>query len=81
MITEEEKYKAETLKVVGIAMLTPIGGLFLTPLVLLKQFGPISFAIYAIVSFLSTIIGVMILGEGRRILRIGEKKIWDLRKY
>lgn len=81
MITEEEKYKAETLKIVGIGMLAPMGGLLLTPLILFKQFGLISFSIYVIVSFLSTIIGVMMLGEGRRILRIGEKKIWDLRKY
>lgn len=77
MITEEEKYRAETFKIVGIGMLAPVGGLLLTPLVLLKQFGPISFKIYVLVSFLSLLMGVIILDEGRRILRLGEKRKWD----
>ena len=68
MITEEEKYKAETYRIVGITMLTPIGPVFLTPLVLLKQLGLTGFIIYLLISFVSFIFGGIIIERGRRIV-------------
>ena len=68
MITEEEKYKSETYRIVGIAMLTPIGPVFLTPLVLLKQLGLTGFIIYLLISFASFILGGIIIERGRRII-------------
>ena len=68
MITEEEKYKSETYRIVGIAMLTPIGPVFLTPLVLFKQLGLYGFIVYFVVSFTSVILGAILIEQGRKII-------------
>ncbi|MBI2996701.1 MAG: hypothetical protein HYY52_08380 [Candidatus Melainabacteria bacterium] len=79
IITEEERYKAETYKIVGIAMLTPIGPVFLTPIVLFKQLGLLGFIIYLLVAFISFILGGIIIEQGRKIFnreRKREARIW-----
>ena len=77
MITEEEKYKAETYKIVGIAMLAPIGPLFLTPIALFKQLGSLGLTIYSLVSFASFILGGIIIEQGRKAIdKEREKRIW-----
>ena len=77
MITEEEKYKAETYKIVGIAMLAPIGPLFLTPIALLKQLGSFGLIIYLLVSFVSLILGGIIIEQGRKTIdKEREKRRW-----
>lgn len=78
MVTEEEKYKADTFKIIGIAMLTPVGPVFLTPSLLLKQLGVIGLAIYVCVSFASFLLGAIILEADRRFIdKKGTKKRWN----
>ena len=78
MPTEEEKYKAETFKIIGIAMLTPIGPVFLTPIALFKQLGQPGFIVYFTVSFISLITGGMMIETGRRFIDKKEaRRKWD----
>ena len=79
MITEEEKYKAEALRIIGIGMLMPAGAIFLTPMLLIKQLGLIGFIIYLVFSFIGISIGVMLLEAGRKILDKNrkERKRWN----
>ncbi len=79
MITDEEKYRAETSRLVGMAMLMPFGALLLTPLAFFNQLGGFGFAIYFLVSSVGLIIGVTIIEIGRGILDKRERGIrrWE----
>ena len=68
MITEEEKYKSETYRIIGIAMLTPIGPAFLTPMILFKQLELNGLIVYLLVAFISFVLGVMIIERGRKFI-------------
>ena len=76
MISEEEKYRAETFRFIGMAMLTPFGALLLTPFVLFDQLGIFGFIIYCLVASISLVIGVIIIENGRNILDRKELKKW-----
>lgn len=77
LITEEEKYRAETSRLVGIGMLTPFGAFLLTPIILFKQLGLLNFAIYLIISIAGLVIGAMIIEYGRKILDKREIRRWQ----
>ena len=77
MISDEEKYRAETSRLVGIGMLTPFGAFLLTPIILFKQLGPLNFTIYLIVSIAGLVIGVTIVEYGRKILDKREARRWQ----
>ena len=78
MVTEEERYKADTFRIIGIGMLTPLGPVFLTPSLLLKQLGVMGLAVYACVSFVSFLVGGIILEAGRRFIdKKGTKRRWN----
>lgn len=68
MIIEEEKYRAEVFKIVGIALLMPFGKVILNPITMFKEMGVISFTIYCVMSILSIIIGIIFVDKGRDIL-------------
>ncbi len=68
MSTDEEKYRSETGRFLGITMLMPFGGLLLTPVILFNQLGSLGFAIYVLMSSVGLVIGVTIIEVGRRIL-------------
>lgn len=76
-MTEEEKYRAETFRIVGIAMLTPFGALLLTPFLLLNQLNIFGFVVYCLVSLGSLIIGATIIEAGRKILDRKGLKRWE----
>ena len=80
MITEEEKYKAETFRVLGIAMILPAGAVFLTPTLLNEQLGLFGTTVYIMVSFTGCIMGSILIEAGRRILDKSKGRIrsrWD----
>lgn len=77
MITEEEKYRAETVRFLGIAMLAPFGALLLTPIAFLNQLGEPGFAIYSFMSSIGLIIGVTIIEAGRRVLDKRGTRKWE----
>jgi len=76
VITEEEKYRAEVFKIVGIALLMPIGKAVLSPIVLITEIGVINFILYFIASLLSLFVGITFIDKGRGILsyRFGRKE-------
>ncbi len=76
MITDEEKYRAEAGRFLGITMLMPFGGLLLTPVTLFNQLGLLGFSIYVLVSILGLIVGATIIEAGRRVLDKREIKRW-----
>ena len=76
MITEEEKYRAETSRLVGIAMVMPFGALLLTPIALFNQLEGFGFAIYFLASSVGLIIGATIIEAGRRVLDKRETRRW-----
>ena len=75
MITEEE-YRAETFRIAGFAMWTPLGSIFLNPFSSLKEAGPTYFIGYIIVSILLSIAGLYHLEKGRDILDKKDKDKW-----
>ena len=80
MTTDEAKYRAETFRVVGIAMLAPFGAVFLTPTLLIQQLGIGGFIVYIIISLISFIFGGMILEIGRRVIdrnKMEKKNLWE----
>ena len=77
MASEEEKYRAETFRIIGIAMLTPVGPLFLTPGILLKQLETNGFMLYLFITIISSILGAMILELGRSFLDKRDLKRWE----
>ncbi len=77
MVTEENKYKAETCKIIGITMLAPIGAVFLTPLLLYKQLGSIGLMVYICVSIASLLIGGMLLEVGRKFMKEKGIRKWN----
>ena len=77
MITEEERYRAETSRLVGIAMLMPFGALLLTPIALFNQLGELGFALYILMSSIGVVVGVTIIEIGRRLLDKRGIRRWE----
>ena len=68
MLTEEQKYKASIFKIIGIAMLSPFGRIFLDPLSFCLKYGPIFSASYIIFSALVMVVGFIFIEKGRDII-------------
>ena len=62
------EYRAETFKIVGLAISAPLGNLFLFPIRLFNELGFTSFAIYAFISVIGFILGVTIINRGFELL-------------
>ena len=64
MITEEQKYRAEILKITGFALIAPFGKVFLTlPFIEIFKL-PAESVLYMLLTIGLTIIGIIILSIG-----------------
>ena len=68
MITEEEKFKAETFRILGIALITPIGKIFLDPYKFVIEHNLIYVAIYLLFAIVCAIVGIIHIDFARDIL-------------
>jgi len=73
VITEEQKYRAETSKIAGFALMTPIGRIVLDPL-LLEEFGFIGGIAYLMVAILLCLCGIVAVVKGCDILDINRRR-------
>lgn len=70
MLTEEQKYKASVFKIIGIAMLSPFGRIFLDPLSFCLKYGLTFSIFYVLFSVLVAIFGFILIEKGRDIIDI-----------
>lgn len=68
MVTEEEKFKAETLRIFGIALITPFARFILDPYLFLREHDPLFSICYIVFAIVSGIIGVIQIEYARSIL-------------
>jgi len=73
MIIEEQKYNAEVIKVIGIALIAPFGRAITDPY-LLRDFGFLIVLIYMAYTLILLLLGVACILKGRDIIK--EKK-WN----
>lgn len=70
MVSEEEKFRAETYRITGFALLTPVGRIFLDPLPFFREYG-LAFSLgYLILAVVLGIIGFFLIEIARVILYI-----------
>ena len=68
MISKQTEQKAEILKLVGFALLTPFGRICIEPIVVFKEFGFAGFLCYAILSFIIGTGGINCIARSYEIL-------------
>ena len=68
MITEEEKFKAETFRIFGIALLTPAGKVLLDPWQFFVEHNPIYCIFYILFALVFSVVGVIHIERARAIL-------------
>ena len=76
MITEEEKFKAETFRLLGIALLTPAGKILLDPLVFYNEHGLLYTIIYVMFALIGAYAGLLHVEIARDILDKREIRKW-----
>ena len=76
MVTEEEKFKAETFRIFGIILLTPIGKVLLDPWIFFKEHNLMYGIIYIMIAVASGYIGLLHIERARVILDERSKKRW-----
>lgn len=69
MVTESDKYSAETMKVSGFALMTPFGRIIIQPVVVFNELGSVSFIIYFVFTFFLFLYGGYLVAQGYNILR------------
>ena len=62
------KYQAETLRIFGLAFLTPLARLLLDPLAFLKEYHGVAWIIYGLLSVICAILGLIIITRGLEII-------------
>ena len=77
MITEEEKFKAETFRILGIALLTPAGKILLDPWMFYQEHGLIYTIIYIIFASIGGYFGLLHIEIARGILDKRGMKKWE----
>ena len=73
MFHEATKYEAETYKILGITLFTPLGRLFFDVIFLDKSYEGTKLLELIITSLALFIIGFILIKQGRDILKTGEK--------
>ena len=68
MITEEQKFRAETFRILGIALITPFARFILDPYLFLQEHKVIYTIFYIIVSTIAAVIGFIHIEFARGIL-------------
>lgn len=77
MVTEEQKFRAETYRITGFAMLTPIGRILLDPLPLFNEYELTPFIFYLTFSIIAGIIGFLLIEKARGILFVKRYNKWE----
>jgi len=72
MISEEEKFKAQTFRIFGLALLTLLGRIFLDPLEFFLKYGLILSISYTTLALSFALLGFILIDKGRDI--ISEKR-------
>ena len=62
------KYRAETLRIFGLAFLTPVARILLDPLLFLEDYQGIACIIYLSLSVISAIIGLRVIARGLEVI-------------
>ena len=68
MSINKNKYKAETFRIIGLAMLTPLGRALLDPLSLLSEYQGLALAFYVTITFTGLILGFICINRGLEII-------------
>lgn len=63
MLSEENKFKAETLRMTGVAFLTPLARVFLDPFGLFTERGPLIFLVLVIYSSALAFVGLLCIAR------------------
>ena len=74
MSFNENKFRAETIRLAGIAFLTPIGTFFLDPFVLFHRYGLMSLLIFISYSAIFAYIGLIFIARSFDIMSKDRKK-------
>ena len=74
MTTDEEKYRAYTLNILGLGLTTPIGKIFFGFAGVLKENGMFGVIFYFVISLLLFLLGLTFIEMGRSILYRAERK-------
>ncbi|MBI3591227.1 MAG: hypothetical protein HY094_07635 [Candidatus Melainabacteria bacterium] len=73
MISKQTEQRAEILKIAGLAFCSPLGRIFIEPIVVIKEFGFVGFLGYCIFSILVGTFGVNCILRSHEVLE--EKRI------
>ena len=79
MVSEEEKFRAETFRIFGIIFLTPLGKILIDPLVFYQEHGLVYTIIYSVPAFIFACIGLIHIEIARATLdkKNKDKEIWN----
>ena len=80
MITEEEKFRAETFRILSLVLLTPAGKVLIDPLLFYSEHEVVYSVLYTTASLIFAIIGFIHIEIARGILDERGTKKWKLEK-
>ena len=63
-MNQERKYRSEIFKIAGFSVMAPFGRIFLQPLEMFKEYGPLSLFLYVIIAFGLFIFGLLLIIKG-----------------
>lgn len=77
MISEEEKFRAETFRMFGVILLTPLGKILIDPLIFYQEHGLIYTIIYSMLALVFAYIGLVHIEIARATLDKKDKVTWN----
>ena len=79
MVTEEEKFRAETFRIFGIIFLTPLGKILIDPLAFCQEHDLTYNIIYSVLALISAYIGLTHIEIARATLdkKNKDKQVWN----
>ena len=73
MVTEEQKFRAETIRLGGVAFMTPLGKAILELFDLINKYGPLMFFIFFIYSLGLAYIGLVFIVRSYDIITFSKR--------
>ena len=80
MISEEHKFRAETLRILGIALITPFAKFILDPYLFLEKHNVIYTILYVVISIILAAVGLTQIEIARGILDLRGIQKWKYQK-
>lgn len=68
-MNQRTKYRSDTLRITGLAMLTPFGKIFVDPFSIFQDHDPIYIGIFLITAIALACIGIITITRGHDILK------------